>query len=559
MTQIINLFFYYFLIIFSAIGYGMLASINLRQKENIDFGFIGLTGVLILILLSYFSNLFFIHGYLHNLIVILVGFSIFNFFLIKNFPQLKKNFFITIIVFSILFIGLLMYKNHDDFFYYHFQYSLTLINFKKIFGLGFMGHGYRTPSSLFYLNSLFYLPGIKFYLLNAGAIIILGFANLVLLNKILDYFNSKNYNFIFFLISITFIYINTTFYRIAEHGTDKSSLILIFIFAIIYLESLNSKKKQNLVVLENYYEKIIILITLIISFKSFYLIYILFVLTWLFQAKKLWSIKQSIKIISNNKFTYISFFTISAVLFSMFSNTGCLIYPASFTCFENFEWSISTKTVDHMKVWYELWSKAGANPNSRVADPALYIQNFNWVSRWFNDYFFTKVSDFLLTILLILIIMIFYLRPLQKKNKIKNIIKFKFFYLMVIFFALEWFINHPALRYGGYTLLALLLFIPTSVYLSNFKYNLINLKKKISVLLVLSLVIFCALNIKRIVKENIKYGYNPFTNPYFYINDIGFSTDIKLRYIKDNLYLNNKNRYLILNKKLIIEEKNKNK
>ena len=559
MAQIINLFFYYFLIIFSAIGYGMLASINLRQKENIDFGFIGLTGVLILILLSYFSNLFFIHGYLHNLIVILVGFSIFNFFLIKNFPQLKKNFFITIIVFSILFIGLLMYKNHDDFFYYHFQYSLTLINFKKIFGLGLMGHGYRTPSSLFYLNSLFYLPGIKFYLLNAGAIIILGFANLVLLNKILDYFNSKNYNFIFFLISITFIYINTTFYRIAEHGTDKSSLILIFIFAIIYLESLNTKKKQNLVVLENYYEKIIILITLIISFKSFYLIYILFVLTWLFQAKKLWSIKQSIKIISNNKFTYISFFTISAVLFSMFSNTGCLIYPASFTCFENFEWSISTKTVDHMKSWYELWSKAGANPNSRVADPALYIQNFNWVSRWFNDYFFTKVSDFLLTILLISIIMVFYLRPLQKKNKIKNIIKFKFFYLMVIFFALEWFINHPALRYGGYTLLALLLFIPTSVYLSNFKYNLINLKKKITVLLVLSLVIFCALNIKRIVKENIKYGYNPFTNPYFYINDIGFSTDIKLRYIKDNLYLNNKNRYLILNKKLTTEEKNKNK
>ena len=165
MIQIINLFFYYFLIIFSAIGYGMLASFNLRKKERIDFGFFGLTGILILILFSYFSNLFFVHGYLHNSIIILIGFSIFNFILIKNFSQLKKNFHITIIVFSILFIGLLMYKNHDDFFYYHFQYSLSLINFKKIFGLGLMGHGYRTPSSLFYLNSLFYLPGIKFYLL----------------------------------------------------------------------------------------------------------------------------------------------------------------------------------------------------------------------------------------------------------------------------------------------------------------------------------------------------------------------------------------------------------
>ena len=166
MIQIINLFFYYFLIIFSAIGYGMLASFNLRKKESIDFGFFGLTGILILILFSYFSNLFFAHGYLHNSIIILIGFSIFNFVLIKNFSQLKKNFQMTVIVFSILFIGLLMYKNHDDFFYYHFQYTLSLIHFEKIFGLGLKGHGYRTPSSLFYLNSLFYLPGIKYYLLN---------------------------------------------------------------------------------------------------------------------------------------------------------------------------------------------------------------------------------------------------------------------------------------------------------------------------------------------------------------------------------------------------------
>ena len=130
---------------------------------------------------------------------------------------------------------------------------------------------------------------------------------------------------------------------------------------------------------------------------------------------------------------------------------------------------------------------------------------------------------------------------------------------MVIFFTLEWFINHPALRYGGYSLFALLLFIPISIYLSNFEYNFVNLKKKLSVLLVLSLIIFCTLNIKRIVKENIKYEYNPFINPYFYINDIAFSTDIKLRYIKDNLYLDNKNSYLILNKRLTTEEKNKNK
>ena len=117
MTQIINFIFYYFLIIFSAIGYGML--VNLKQKK-VDFGILGLTGILVLIFISYYSNLFFKHGYLHNSIVILTGFLIFVYSLIKNFNNLKKNFLITLIVFSILFIGLLMYKNHDDFFYYHF-------------------------------------------------------------------------------------------------------------------------------------------------------------------------------------------------------------------------------------------------------------------------------------------------------------------------------------------------------------------------------------------------------------------------------------------------------
>ena len=130
---------------------------------------------------------------------------------------------------------------------------------------------------------------------------------------------------------------------------------------------------------------------------------------------------------------------------------------------------------------------------------------------------------------------------------------------MVILFTLEWFVNHPALRYGGYTLFALLLFIPVSIYLSKFEYNLMNLQKKLSVLLILSLVVFCALNVKRIVKENKKYGYNPLINPYFYIDHIGFKTDISLRYIKDNLYINNKSSYFILNKEIITKEKNKNK
>ena len=76
-----------------------------------------------------------------------------------------------------------MHKTHDDFFYYHFPIYNIIIEFKKIFGIGNLEHGFRTPSSIFYLNSLFYLPILEKSLINSGAIFFLIFANI---------FHSKN-------------------------------------------------------------------------------------------------------------------------------------------------------------------------------------------------------------------------------------------------------------------------------------------------------------------------------------------------------------------------------
>ena len=67
---------------------------------------------------------------------------------------------------------------------------------------------------------------------------------------------------------------------------------------------------------------------------------------------------------------------------------------------------------------YEQWSKAGASPNYRVDNPELYILKFNWVSNWLENYFFNKVSDFLIGVLFLISILIFMFRS-QKKQKIK--------------------------------------------------------------------------------------------------------------------------------------------
>ena len=447
MNQILILLLFYFLVLFSILGYGKL--LTSFSNNDQDIGFQGFNGIALLIVISYLTNFFTPHNFFHNSIIIMFGLYIFIFDFKKDYKKKLKDYSLLFFIFLIIFIGLLMYKNHDDFYYYHFPYTLILTNFEKIFGLGNLNHGFRTPSSIFYLNSLFYLPGVKYFLMNSGAIYIFGFANLLIIKEIKKFIKNKDYNFIFFLSLLSFIYISTAFYRIAEHGTDRSALILIFIMAIYYLKSVNLLKKNiNLNIVNNYFSKLLILFFLIISLKTFYLIYFFILIIWIFEMR------QSI---------FLSIFTI-------FSNTGCFIYPASFTCLDYVSWSIPVDTVDQMKTWYELWSKAGANPNFRVDNPTEYIVGFNWFNNWIDEYFFTKVSDALLVMFVIVfIVLLLFKNKTYKNTNLKR--KYLLFYLSILILFLEWLYNHPALRYGGYTLIALILFMPISFYLRTFSYH----------------------------------------------------------------------------------------
>ena len=549
MGQIFILFFFYFIVLFSILGYGKL--VTLFNSNNQDNEFDGINGIAFLIVLSYITNFFTAHNYLHNSIIILFGLLIFIYDLRKNFDKKFKQNLLIFFVFSVLFIGILMHKNHDDFFYYHFPYTLILTNFEKIFGLGQLNHGFRTPSSIFYLNSLFYLPGIKYFLMNSGAIYILGFSNLIFINIIKKNLFRKKYNFILFLSLLSFIYVNTSFYRIAEHGTDRSALILIFIMAIYYLKSVNFLDNYNNPNLLNvYFSKLIILFFIIISLKNFYLIYFFILLIWIFEMKKFLFHKSFLKTVFKNSSIYIFIVGIFLSIFTIFSNTGCLVYPASFTCFEQFSWSIPTDNVDQMKVWYEQWSKAGATPNFRVENPEIYISKLNWLNNWIKIYFFTKVTDNILV--LITICTIGFLVFTYKSKKIKlHKRKYILFYFSILILFLEWFYNHPALRYGGYTILALMVFIPISLFLEKFQSNSILFKKKVYFLVILTALIFISKNVNRINNEYIKYNYNLIKNPFFYLNKDGFKINDMVKIYYEKQKENSKKKYLILNKKIL--------
>jgi len=526
-------------------GYGRI--FTLFNSNYQDSSFNGLLGIALLTLLSYLTNIFFAHSFLHNSLIIFFGLVIFIYDFKKNFSKrIFENRDITII-FIIIFIAMLMYKNHDDFYYYHFSYTNILTNYNKIFGLGNLNHGFRTPSSIFYLNSLFYLPVIKYYLMNSGAAYILGFSNYILFKNIKDLIKENKFNHILFLSILSLVYINTIFARIAEHGTDRSALILIFVMSVYYLKSLDlNKDKLNYKYFNNFYSKLALLFAIIISLKSFYIIYLVIFLLWFFQIKKYLKFKILIGLIFKNYYTYLIIFSFSFTIFTTFSNTGCLIYPATFTCFDQFSWSIPLTQVDQMQLWYEQWSKGGATPNFRVDDPELYVSKLNWVNNWINIYFFTKVSDNIFSIILISAIIYFlFTHNCLKVSKFNFNKDNKIFYYLILFLFFEWFYNHPSLRYGGFALLALIFFIPISIRLNQFQFNVLKLKKYIYFILLLTLLVFISRNLSRINNEFKQYGYNPIKGAFFYLNKDGFSLNDKVQELYKNREDKNKS-FLII-------------
>ena len=524
--------FYFYFILISILGFGFIVKnyFKLNLLENC-FGYFGLIGISIILIYSYLSNLFFAHGKLHNFLFLLIGFIAFFYFIKNKFNPYKKEIIITAFFSFILLISIFIFKSHDDFAYYHFPYSYYLTEQKLVIGIGQILQGFRTPSSIFYFNSLLYLPYAEYYLFNFFPVYILGFANLILIKKIFEVNIKNKTKFINYLSLLIFIFINIFFYRIGEHGTDRSAQILIFILILEIFNQINKKKIEH-----KYLYKIFFLTSIIISLKAFYFLYLIFIVPIIIKEFKY--SKNINKIIGNlilNKSFLISSSLIFLVVFSYFLNTGCLVYPVSFTCFENLSWAINKNDVVSSNNWFELWSKAGATPNYVIENQNNYIDKFNWVGNWINEYFFNKVFDFILGILALSIIVYFaFFKNGKINNSKKNVNNFISVYVILFILLFEWFYNHPALRYGGYCIISLILFIPISNMLQKI---IINNKKYYNIawiFIAISLLVFFSRNINRIYNENKIYNYEPLKNPSYILDKTHFRMQDYMEMIFDN-------------------------
>ena len=299
----------YTLLTVSIIGYGLIfskkfTSFNNFQYENISIGYVGLFGIFLSIIISYLTNLFFPHNNLHNLFFIFIG--IFFFFLLQN--KAKKQFISKYFIFSYLisFFSIFYFKSHDDFSYYHLSLINNITENKIEFGLSHFDIAFNHVSSLFYFHSLFKTLFTGDYYYQIGQLSIVIFVNTILLENIFKKNSSKSLDISFFLSIFLLILINIFFYRLAEHGTDRSAQILFFLAFVLVINLINENKIEKKI-----FELLIIIFSLIISIKSFYILYsVLFFIIYF----KFFKITETFKIFSVFLVTYFSLLIILARL-----------------------------------------------------------------------------------------------------------------------------------------------------------------------------------------------------------------------------------------------------
>ena len=512
-------------LLLSTIGYGLIFNkIIFKKNDLLNLSLLGIFGLFLLYLVSFFTHLFVAHNFLHNILIHMLGL----FFFSKFRSQInKKELKLILLFFFVLFIGFLISKTNEDFPFYHLPLSLHLAEQKLQFGLGNLNFAYNHWSSLFLINSLFYLPITEIYLFNLPNFLIqiFFFSCLVFFLK-----NNKIPNFSLVLISVTLLIFIAKFNRLAEYGVDYAGQFLVILSIIICSFSIFDKKKidQNQLLL--FFEISFILIIFATTTKILYSIYILIPLSLaLYQFR----FKDFILYFLNYRFISILFLGLLSFIFYNFVTSGCLIYPISKTCFYNeISWTMKKETIDHLRIHYNAWSKGGIIAGNilpeGVSNIKDYISSLHWIKNWIHIYFFNKVSDFILLIFFVKLVFFAVFRNdlIYSNNILKKDIKiFLFFYFFILIVFFIWFFNFPTLRYAGYSIVFLSLVLPFC-FLISYKIDISkSVKKKYIYLIIISIIIFNLRNIDRINNEaSLKLNENHnFSNfPFYWIKDVKY-------------------------------------
>ena len=111
----------------------------------------------------------------------------------------------------------------------------------------------------------------------------------------------------------------------------------------------------------------------------------------------------------------------------------------------------------------------------------------------------------------------------------------------MLILLIEWFYNHPALRYGGYVLVSSIFFIPAAFILSKYSTKKTEVKKRVIIVITISFIIFFSRNISRIYSEVAKYNFKPFIDNSFRISNNHYRLHNQMNNLVNNFEICKKN------------------
>ncbi len=514
MINIFLLIIYTILLFISIFGYGLLfnkiISLGINKNfTNLNYGEIGLFSLGILIPLSIITHLIIPINFYVSIFFFLIGlfFCISKLNLIKDYKKLLFLFLLTILFLPYLIIN----THHDDFYYYHLPY-LNVVQFSKaIFGLANLNNVLTYPQNLWFnVFSLFRLPIIDYN----GLQIINGiFTIFFIIFCFSNYFSTKKIEIkLISLINIVFVF--AIFSRLKDHGAEiipQLLMLVCIIYCLILVFDNQINKKEILI-------KIAIMFTISILLRLSSII-ILPLILFIF----ILNFSSSLKLLKKTKLLSIILTLVILVITKNIINSGCVVYPLSFTCFsqKQISWSIDKEIpkinenviLSFTRGWM-IYAKENSgssnkfifNPKNDLLSHEEYLskgKNF-WLKYWIKDPDIIRILNcFIIGLFIFMVIIIEnfkYLKMnlLQLLNGRRNI-TFLFLFFSIMFWL---FLSTPSTRYGGYAifigLITFIIIVLTKVFIS----EKIKLRGTFVITILLSFSFFYFKNIERIEFDN---------------------------------------------------------
>ena len=498
MVNLVLYYVFYLLIIFSFIGYGIVFEkyfqIYEKKVENI-FVYLYL-GISFLLIFSFFYNILLLNHKIFNLFFLLAGIYPF----IKQINKFKKQINIAIILSTVLFIGLIISKPHEDFFSYHYQYIAELSeNILKI-GLTNLDQKYTYSSIFSYLQSIFNLPYINLKTVHLPSYLLfvctVGYLFIEIINK-----KSNKTNISIFVL----LFIILKYKRLSEFGYDH---IAHFLIIFIFLEFFYKKT-----ILQNKAIIFFISIAILIKVTSIFFIPMLILL---FRKQNLLYMKRNI--LNNLEFKDVAiFFPILIFVLNSFFSNGCLFYGLKQSCFnkKNVSWSSDYSKIQYEKNIAEKWAKDYFHsPGGEINyESKNFTEKRNWIPNWINVHFKVKVLKYLSISLVLLVFLKWFV--FYKKTKRENFVEF----VIISFTVILWFSFLPQLRFGSSFILLFSYYLIS--YVLNFGSK--SRKKNFIIFFIIIIFYFNFSNVLRIKKEFERNDYYKFNNfPFFAIPNFAF-------------------------------------